>query len=61
MKLIALILLFASIIGLLLFLMIKRNNHSNKFKNTNDEEKIIDAEYEEIDKNNKKNKNKNKK
>ena len=54
MKLIALILLFASIIGLLLFLMIKRNNHSNKSKNTNDEEKIIDAEYEEIDKDKKK-------
>ena len=53
MKLIALMLRFASIIGLLLFLMNKRNNHSNKSKNTNDEEKIIDAEYEEIDKNNK--------
>ena len=54
MKLIALIVFFAFVFGLLLFLIINKKNYLNKSKNANDKEKIIDVEYEEIDKNEKK-------
>ena len=49
MKSVALVTLFAFIIGLFIFFMFNKKNQ----KNTNNEEKIIDVEYEEIDKNKK--------
>ena len=50
MRLITIILLIAFFIGLLFFFLIRTKNHLNKSKSTNNKEKIIDAEYEEINK-----------
>jgi hypothetical protein len=54
MKSIAIILLLAFFVGLFFLFLIKNKSHLNKSKNTNNKEKIIDAEYEEVEKRKKK-------